>query len=132
MIKESLKKHKNKILLSIAALTFALSMLLRSESAPQAELPPTYAQFSHISTLITEKKYDEALHAAEVLQPTLPKASRLSAFNLVRLAFLAHTLGDMPKCVTYLKQAQTDPHYTEVAALFQERTYSLKDFLLIK
>lgn len=122
------------------------------------EFSPYYSQFSNCSLLIGEKKFDEALAQSQSLKQALDQdeafwktnseivkhGAVLYGYNLLRIAFLQQTVGNVSGELTAWKDYKREAGWLEseppqkhldpesfhlIGQNFQKNDVSLKDFI---
>lgn len=97
----------------------------------RVELPFLYEQYVQTSLLIAEGNYEQALTAAKQLRVDLVGKEgyeRLSGMNLLRLAFLAETVGDPIVCTEAWENLRLHPLFPTIQVFFTEGKISLSDY----
>jgi len=113
---------------STKALPYAHSIIKRVDS----DLPPFYRSYSETSLLIADQKYPLAFEEAKTLNTQLENQEgyeNLYAMNLLRLVFLADTIGDDTIKKQAWEKLQHLPNYSKIESLFQEGKLTLQDYL---
>lgn len=90
-----------------------------------------YNTFGKVSLLIAKKNYSEALAQSDQLEEFVkeqPSLETLRAFNLLRLAFLAKELHQLPLSKQAWSRLQALPTFPLISSLFEEGTFTLADY----
>lgn len=122
---------------------FALSLLQQPDSAQFVAfntkvlertsplLSASHREFGKTALKIAEGRYQEAFDEAQKLELSLSSSAAfetLRGFNLLRLSFLAKKLERVDLQNAFLKQFETLKTSGDIAALFQEGSFSLKNY----
>lgn len=109
---------------------FAKRTLKRTETSKLA----VYNEFGHITLLISDKDYQNALDKSLKLQSQMTKENPLLAFNLIRIGMLQQTLGnkeDEMKTWKEIKQlaATNAPAYEKLEAVLEKGNISIMKYI---
>lgn len=121
---------------ALMAISFAVNGNIEKMNAfaPHKEqTAPFYTSFAKTTLLINQQELMAALQEAEKLEEALNdnhNYATLACFNLLRIAFLSKRLNNVPSQVKAFSKLETLKTYPQVAALFQEGTFTLKDFFI--
>lgn len=92
---------------------------------------PFYSSFSKTTTLIDNQDFTGALEQACKLEDELkenPNFPYLRSFNLLRIAILSKKLNNFEKQAKALSTLESLKTYSQVAHIFEEGSFTLKDF----
>lgn len=92
---------------------------------------PYYNSFAKATLLINQQDFPTALQEAEKLENRLKETSefpQLRSFNLLRIAFLSKKLNNVEMQTKALATLESLKTYSQVAHLFEEGNFTLKDF----
>ncbi len=112
---------------SAKGIVYANAVLKRAEKLTSSP----YQDYGNTSILIAQKKHADAFQQAQQLEEQLRDQTTfetLRVFNLLRLAFLAKEMGQPSLVKQAWECAQSLPSFAQVTPLFEEGSYTLKDF----
>jgi len=109
------------------ALEYAKSLMTHT----QKQLPELYQLYAQNSLLISEENLSAAFVSALALDEQLTGQSgyeTLTAMNLLRLLFLADSLGYENDKQIFWEKLEKHPHFAVIDSIFQEGSLSLNDY----